>query len=229
MATILPSPKEALNEYFKMKMKYESQINANKKKIMNNPTLSKREKRSEFLKLKPKCINCKRPGGTKFQVVYFDEKSSDDFDSYREYRAECGIVVDPCPLEVKIKIGKVDLLPDILSSMEKEIKTYKDKIINDKLTKLDIAPNTNLTNQEQNQLGPLAVAASKIVSNPQTAGQFKSLVAKADTADKAKDAQVKQKEQQLGTNKPATPGATPQQNKPGATAQNTQQPTGTAK
>ena len=128
----LLSPKEAVSEFFKLKSKYESQINANKKKIMNNPTLSKREKRSEFLKLKPKCINCKRPGGTKFQVVYFDEKSSDDFDSYREYRAECGIVVDPCPLEVKIKIGKVDLLPDILSSMEKEIKTYKDKIINDK-------------------------------------------------------------------------------------------------
>jgi len=132
METILPSPKEALNEYFKMKMKYESQINANKKKIMNNVTLSKREKRSEFLKLKPKCINCKRPGGTKFQVVYFDEKSSDVWDSHREYRAECGIIADPCPLEIKIKIGKVDLLPDILSSMEKEIKIYKDKIISDK-------------------------------------------------------------------------------------------------
>ncbi len=132
MATILPTPKEALNEFFKMKMKYESQINANKKQIMNNVTLSKREKRSEFLKLKPKCINCKRPGGTKFQVVYFDEKSPDVWDSHREYRAECGIVADPCPLEIKIKIGKVELLPDILNLMEKEIKGYKDKIINDK-------------------------------------------------------------------------------------------------
>ena len=54
MAINLPSPKEALNEFFKLKSKYETQINANKKKIMNNTTLSKREKRSEFLKLKPK-------------------------------------------------------------------------------------------------------------------------------------------------------------------------------
>jgi hypothetical protein len=110
-----------VNEYFKMKMKYESQINANKKKILNNVTLSKREKRSEFLKLKPKCINCKRPGGTKFQVVYFDEKSSDVWDSHREYRAECGIIADPCPLDIKLQIGKVEQLPDILNSMEKEI------------------------------------------------------------------------------------------------------------
>lgn len=71
MATNLPSPKEALNEFFKLKSKYETQISANKKKIINDASLSKREKRSEFLKLKPKCINCQRPGGTKFQVIYF--------------------------------------------------------------------------------------------------------------------------------------------------------------
>jgi hypothetical protein len=129
----LLSPKEALNEYFKLKTKYESQINANKKKIINNSTLSKREKRSEFLKLKPKCINCKRPGGTKFQLLYFDENSRPEFfDSLREYRAECGIVADPCPLNIKIQVGKVELLPEILNFMDREIKTSKNKIINDK-------------------------------------------------------------------------------------------------
>ena len=129
----LLSPKEALNEYFKMKMKYESQINANKKKIMNNPTLSKREKRSEFLKLKPKCINCKRPGGTKFQVLFHEENIAEDkYDSRREYKAECGLVADPCPLNINIEVNKVELLPEILNSMEKEIKTIKNKIINDK-------------------------------------------------------------------------------------------------
>lgn len=134
MAINLPSPKEALNEFFKLKSKYETQINANKKKIMNNTTLSKREKRSEFLKLKPKCINCQRPGGTKFQVIYFDEKGNAavDYDSHREYRAECGIVADPCPLNIKVQIGKVEMLQDILNTMETEIKTYKNKIITDK-------------------------------------------------------------------------------------------------
>lgn len=129
----LPSPKEAMNEYFKLKMKYEAQINANKKKIMNNVILSKREKRSEFLKLKPKCINCKRPGGTKFQVLYYDELAKEStYGSHREYRAECGIVADPCPLDIKVQIGKVELLPDILNSMETEIRNYKNKIIDDK-------------------------------------------------------------------------------------------------
>ena len=134
MAINLPSPKEALNEFFKLKSKYEIQISANKKKIINNTTLSNREKRSEFLKLKPKCINCQRPGGTKFQVIYFDEKGNGavDYDSHREYRAECGIVADPCPLNIKVQIGKVEMLQDILNSMETEIKTYKNKIISDK-------------------------------------------------------------------------------------------------
>lgn len=60
--TAIMDVKEALNEYFKLKFKYETQNNANKKKILNNANLSNREKRAEFLKLKPKCINCKRPG-----------------------------------------------------------------------------------------------------------------------------------------------------------------------
>ena len=62
--------KESLNEYFKLKQKYEAEIAANKKRIINNPTLSNREKRSEFMKLKPKCINCKRPGGSIFKVLF---------------------------------------------------------------------------------------------------------------------------------------------------------------
>ena len=62
--------KESLNEYFKLKQKYEAEIAANKKRIINNSTLSNREKRSEFMKLKPKCINCKRPGGSIFKVLF---------------------------------------------------------------------------------------------------------------------------------------------------------------
>ena len=50
----LPSVKEALNDYFKMKLAYETHLMENKKKIMNNFLLSNREKRAEFLKLKPK-------------------------------------------------------------------------------------------------------------------------------------------------------------------------------
>ena len=97
----IPDVKEALNEYFKLKRTYENKIMANKKKIINNSTLSNREKRSEYLKLKPKCINCQRPGGTIFKNISF--KETDNEESYRQYNAQCGIIADPCNLDIKIQ------------------------------------------------------------------------------------------------------------------------------
>lgn len=126
----LPDIKDALTEYFKFKLTYENMIMANKKKIINNQTLSKREKRSEFLKLKPKCVNCKRPGGTVFKTLF--HSGGVDSDSYREHIASCGIRADPCNFNIKIKIGKVELLPDLLNEMEREIKKIKNTIIDDK-------------------------------------------------------------------------------------------------
>ena len=122
--------KETLNEYFKLKQKYETEIGANKKKIINNTTLSNREKRSEFMKLKPKCINCKRPGGTIFKILFNDEDST--VDSYREYNAQCGIISNPCNLKIKIRCGRTDFISDILKNMEYDIKELKNKIIDDK-------------------------------------------------------------------------------------------------
>ena len=124
------SVKEALNEYFKLKLKYEEEIMKTKKKIINNYNLSNKEKRAEYLKFKPKCINCKKPGGTIFQTVFFP--SDDTSEASREHRARCGVAADPCNLDIKIKLFNVDLLPDILSTMEKEIKNYKNNIIDDK-------------------------------------------------------------------------------------------------
>jgi hypothetical protein len=120
---------EALNEYFKLKQNYETQITANKKKIINNPTLSNREKRSEYLKLKPKCINCKRPGGTIFKTNVI---LSDEADAYREHNATCGIISNPCGLKIKIKCVKTELITDILKETENEIKKIKNDIIDDK-------------------------------------------------------------------------------------------------
>jgi len=122
--------KESLNEYFKFKQKYESEIRANKKRIINNQTLSNREKRAEFTKLKPKCINCKRPGGTIFKILFNNEDST--VESYREYNAQCGIISNPCNLKIKIRCGRTDFISDILKSMEDEIKELKNKIIDDK-------------------------------------------------------------------------------------------------
>jgi hypothetical protein len=122
--------KETLNEYFKLKQKYEAEIGANKKKIIYKSTLSNREKRHEFMKLKPKCINCKRPGGTVFKILFNNEDST--VDSYREYNAQCGIISNPCNLKIKIRCGRTDFITDILKNMEHDIKELKNKIIDDK-------------------------------------------------------------------------------------------------
>ena len=122
--------KESLNEYFKLKQKYEGEIAANKKKIINNITLSNREKRSEFMKLKPKCINCKRPGGSIFKILFNPDDSNNE--SYREYNATCGIISNPCNLKIKIRCGKTELISDILKTMENDIKGIKNEIIDDK-------------------------------------------------------------------------------------------------
>jgi hypothetical protein len=126
----LPDIKEALNEYFKLKSKYETQIMANKKKIINKTFLSKREKKTEYNKLKPKCINCKRPGGTIFSTLYVAETDTEE--SYRRLQASCGILTDPCNLDINIQLTKIELIPQLLQSIEKEIKDYKNAIIEDK-------------------------------------------------------------------------------------------------
>jgi len=128
------SVENVTNEFYKLKNKYETEINLNKKKIINNPNLSSKEKRTEFKNLKPKCVNCKRPGGTIFSIKYYPENLLKDQykDEYRELKAVCGIIADPCNLNISLQIGKCQLLPEILKEIEKEIKDYKNEIIDTK-------------------------------------------------------------------------------------------------
>jgi hypothetical protein len=128
----LPSFDDALNEYFKLKNTFETQINANKKKIINNPTLSDREKRSEYLKLMPKCVNCKRPSkkGTIFSSTYLPE--TDKTDKYRILKASCGDLADPCNLDIEIQLDKIEPIETVIDYMKSEIKDYKNLIINNK-------------------------------------------------------------------------------------------------
>jgi len=97
---------------------------------MNNPHLSNREKRSEYNKLKPKCIHCKRPGGTIFSII--NSVESENEESYRELRSFCGIVSDPCNLNIVVRLAKIEWMPELLKTMEKDIKEYKNEIIDHK-------------------------------------------------------------------------------------------------
>jgi hypothetical protein len=116
----------SINEYYKLKNNYENEINKHKKNIINNPSLSWKEKKIEFQKLKPKCINCKRPGGTIFSIKH--DKTTNN----RHLKAICGVIANPCNLNIDIQLGKYEELPFILKDTEKDINDIKLNIIDDK-------------------------------------------------------------------------------------------------
>jgi len=117
---------DAVNEYYKLKMNYESTLSKIKKRIINNTRLSIKEKRREFAQIKPKCINCKRPGGTIFSTTL--DKSANT----RELKAICGVTAQPCKLNITILVGTYELFPITLSGMSQDLKDEKMEIINNK-------------------------------------------------------------------------------------------------
>ena len=116
---------DALQTYFKLKSEYENNIKKEKTKIMNKKELSWRDKRNEFLKLKHKCINCKRPVGSIFSTKLYNGEE-------RQYIALCGDRKTPCPLDIKISLGIVHSVTTNMYDDEENIKQYKHDIIIDK-------------------------------------------------------------------------------------------------
>lgn len=73
------------------------------------------------LQLAKTCINCKKSGGT-----IFSNKN-------RVLSATCGHTVDPCQLDIQIRIGKWTLLPNAIRFSEDNIDSIKASIIDLKL------------------------------------------------------------------------------------------------
>jgi hypothetical protein len=116
---------DAFNEYYKLKNKYESDYNKDKQKIIKNKTMSWKEKRNEFKQLKPKCINCKRPVGTIFSI----KQSGDPKNDFRELKAMCGSLTEPCSLNITINAGVSYNILDHIKELEKDVEDYKNEII----------------------------------------------------------------------------------------------------
>ena len=55
-----------MDYYLRLKNKYDSAYNSNKKKIIKNNDLSKEEKKQLVKGIVRKCVNCRKPGGTVF-------------------------------------------------------------------------------------------------------------------------------------------------------------------
>ena len=122
------SVEEAINNFYKEKSKYESLLEKDKKSIIKNKELSWKEKRLEYKKLKPKCVNCKRPVGSIFTITHDINKS----DEPRILRATCGDRVNPCNFNININPGSYNNIVADLKKEEADLKKYKLNIINEK-------------------------------------------------------------------------------------------------
>lgn len=116
----------ALNTYYSLKSEYEDNVNKLKKRIMENKTLSSKEKHKEFRKMKPKCINCNRPVGT-----IFDIRFQKDIET-RIAKAMCGDRTNPCALNIELNLGMVLNIEDQLHDSETRIREIRREIIKDK-------------------------------------------------------------------------------------------------
>jgi len=119
------SVNDAFNEFYKLKNKYETNYNKDKQKIIKNKMMSWKEKRNEFKQLKPKCINCQRPVGTIFSI----KKSGDPKNDFRELKAICGSIAEPCTLNITINTGVTYNILDHIKELEKDVENYKNEII----------------------------------------------------------------------------------------------------
>jgi hypothetical protein len=114
-----------INEFYKLKNKYEQNNQKNKNKILYNPTLSWKERQTEFKKLKPKCINCKRPGGTAF-ITKLNKDTG-----FRELRSFC-MATERCNLNIVIQLGRIETITNSLVEIKDSIQENKEKIIESK-------------------------------------------------------------------------------------------------
>lgn len=115
---------DTLDQYYRYKDKYESNLKKEKTQIIKLDGLSWREKRAEYMKIKPKCINCRRPVGS----IFSTKKQEDG----RHLIALCGDRKQPCPFNININLGLVQNIQENLRNDETELNEYKHKVIIDK-------------------------------------------------------------------------------------------------
>jgi len=132
------APIEALNEYYRLKDKYESSYYEDYIKPIIKSKMSYREKRVERSKLpQAKCINCKRNVGTIFST------SQDNNELLRKFIAKCGDLEDPCPLDIQINYSLREPFDIIISNGLNDLEKIKLEIIKEKNNALFFTENNS--------------------------------------------------------------------------------------
>ena len=117
---------DAMNKFYQLKSKYEHDYEKDKSDFLKkSKNASWKDKRFEFKKIVPKCVNCQRRVGS-----IFESKVNDEFE--RVLKAMCGDRKDPCPFDIEINLGITYDLRDLMNENEEETKKFKNQIILDK-------------------------------------------------------------------------------------------------
>jgi hypothetical protein len=105
-----PEILDAIDEYYKLKSKYEKVKENEIKKYITDTDMSKKQKRELFSRFRPKCINCNRVGGSDFS------------NKKRVLKAVCK-ASPPCKLDIEIQLGEYNTKYNALDSY----KNYRDE------------------------------------------------------------------------------------------------------
>ena len=118
------TPIEAINEFYRLKDKYETVYYEKYVKPIVLSKKSKREKRVDYSKLpKHACINCKRNVETIFKV------SSNNTELLKQFMVKCGDFQDPCPLDIQINYAFRDQFDTLIKEGLDKIESIKLQII----------------------------------------------------------------------------------------------------
>lgn len=130
---------EAINEFYRLKEKYESTYYDKYINPILKSKKSKREKRLDYSRLpKNECINCKRNVGTIFSITL------DRNELMRKFIVKCGDTVEPCPLDIKINYSERNRLDAMISESLKDLESVKLSIIREKNNSIFFNSNENM-------------------------------------------------------------------------------------
>jgi hypothetical protein len=125
----------AIDNYYKLKQKYEKKLLNERKRIFNNNNLTKKEKKNKLNELK-KCINCGKRGGT----IFTNEN--------RILSAKCGNMEEPCNLNIQINRGNYYNVYNLFVKYNKQFSNLRDSILKLKLDFIFKYKNEDETNDK---------------------------------------------------------------------------------
>lgn len=112
---------DAINEYYKLKQKYDLSIQKEVRKIRSLPDLNVKEKQEKFSEMKKRCVNCGKSGGTIFRQEGVN------------LIAQCGNTDSQCKLNIHLQRAKYLPMNTTISILNSEINNKKAEIIKTKL------------------------------------------------------------------------------------------------